>query len=854
MASASFKSVEVINREAAQIIATHWDEIIEVTRKCGYRVQYGMSNSKRFISWLGGATNTEGKTMKIPTSYHYGAGIAGRWGRIYASGVSLQNLPRPIRQALVGKSYQDFDMVNAQPSILVDLCAQWGLDVPNLKYYVDHRDECLSGWAPGKGKMEVIKRIMGSDCAKPPTTGLDWWNEFHAETAMIHKYLEANVLSFKQYFGVRDAPDTKSLVTKKPTSSALAYICQDQEARILESLMAYLKAKGVSLKHAVAVFDGLMIPTKECSAVDQHMLDQAATWCMESLKLHHIKFINKPMKEAADLSKYEANEDLTFEPVENVALNDEEAAQIVLRELGDRICWSQGSVWMYNNGIWTRDQDEVTRFIKRISIDLNIIAGPGKSISRMVSKNKNVCAAVIDAVSTMPQYHRPNFVVDLTNKGVDRIYFRNGYFLLTEADPTDPLNVKKRTLRSEADRLIPIIEDPELVAPTMVRIPRDCPTGKASQEIIDAYLKVVYDLFDAEVAVDPNDPSQSDYMFSAGGKLYRNLLQHMARASAGRVGDKSWLALLGHRNCGKGVLSTLVTTAFGDYVGDVSGDNFVAEAKHTVHDAKKLSWLVPLQAKRIVFSSEITNQDGCVIAGDLIKSITSGGDTLKIRALYQNEFTFVPTFRLVVCANELPAVNPPDSLQTMSRFDLPSEFEINPDEYVRKENLIREKLGLGPQDVINVKSENVMEIMHELDPKDRLLPYHKKGDLCVRNLVQNPDVADCFVLDVITNFAVQPVTNCEAVIQSSQAAMDDAIGDSDPIAKFFRATQDKTKYVLMPEIKAFWECHYKLCKSKVSYPSFRAELKRHFPSVKESTHLNGGRGFVGLVCSWVAGV
>jgi hypothetical protein len=64
-------------------------------------------------------------------------------GRRYAS-CGMQSMPRAFR-AIIAKSMKltDWDMVNSQPTLLVQLCAVYGIDCDHLTSYCNHRDAWL---------------------------------------------------------------------------------------------------------------------------------------------------------------------------------------------------------------------------------------------------------------------------------------------------------------------------------------------------------------------------------------------------------------------------------------------------------------------------------------------------------------------------------------------------------------------------------------------------------------------------------------------------------------------------------------------------------------------------------------
>ena len=64
-------------------------------------------------------------------------------GRLFVRHKGIQRLHHKIRGILCDGLYDDFDMVNAHPSILLYLCKQLNFPCYNLQSYVINRDECI---------------------------------------------------------------------------------------------------------------------------------------------------------------------------------------------------------------------------------------------------------------------------------------------------------------------------------------------------------------------------------------------------------------------------------------------------------------------------------------------------------------------------------------------------------------------------------------------------------------------------------------------------------------------------------------------------------------------------------------
>ena len=84
---------------------------------------------------------------------------------------------------------------------------------------------------------------------------------------------------------------------------------------------------------------------------------------------------------------------------------------------------------------------------------------------------------------------------------------------------------------------------------------------------------------------------------------------------------KLWSICLGERDCGKGVLSDLLSNTFGQYVRSVDANRLKTD-KNNGDEAKKLSWLYHAQFARILLVNEIAMKNA--MDGNLIKKVCPG--------------------------------------------------------------------------------------------------------------------------------------------------------------------------------------------------------------------------------------
>jgi P4 family phage/plasmid primase-like protien len=99
---------------------------------------------------------------------------------------------------------------------------------------------------------------------------------------------------------------------------------------------------------------------------------------------------------------------------------------------------------------------------------------------------------------------------------------------------------------------------------------------------------------------------------------------------------------------GKGVFMNTFTGILGDYAVTAGMETFTA-SKHDRHSTE----LAMLRGARLVTASE--TEEGRAWAESKIKSIT-GGDPITARFMRQDNFTFIPQFKLMIAGNHAPSL------------------------------------------------------------------------------------------------------------------------------------------------------------------------------------------------------
>jgi hypothetical protein len=193
------------------------------------------------------------------------------------------------------------------------------------------------------------------------------------------------------------------------------------------------------------------------------------------------------------------------------------------------------------------------------------------------------------------------------------------------------------------------------------------------------------------------------------GEDYIKAINFIGRATFGYYKDKDWGKFIGNRNCGKGVLCQYLGHVLQSYIGTISGDKLLYERTSTKEkDTKENAWLIDFEFKRFMLINEFkfcANNKNIKVDGVKIKGIASGGDMWRGRKNFQDDVEFFIEAKPIIFANDMPPVEPVDTLTTCIEFNTTKQFiseaayyekhenNINMDKYVIEDNEIKNKIS-----------------------------------------------------------------------------------------------------------------------------------------------------------------
>jgi hypothetical protein len=141
-----------------------------------------------------------------------------------------------------------------------------------------------------------------------------------------------------------------------------------------------------------------------------------------------------------------------------------------------------------------------------------------------------------------------------------------------------------------------------------------------------------------------------------------------ARSLAGCYYDKKFICALGDADSSKGTITKAMRSAFGGYVVEWNANYLKYNSHSGADEAKKLSWVFPFVNARLAISNE-ARMDKTPLDGNLIKTLSSGGDEMSARKNFLDEMPIIVRASFFYLGNDMPAITPKDSgIQTRVRM------------------------------------------------------------------------------------------------------------------------------------------------------------------------------------------
>lgn len=252
-------------------------------------------------------------TYKLPNTKQ---AILG-YGRLQSDKFGLDRLDSDFRDTLLRDLYYDIDMVNAQPTLCLQIMTKLGVSAPHLEYYVSNREETLKKVMDSYAiNRDEAKQMMISVLNGKKTDGL--LEEFSKEARRISKEL----LKIDEY-----ADLYRSLEPSKLNSygSLLSYVTQTAERKCLLAMISYFKSQGWSPD--ILLYDGLYLRKRKDALITFELIAGAE----EAIRIKtgfDVKLKEKP------LVGFELPKESSDGPCDKVKKEDYEAMKAKFEAVG----------------------------------------------------------------------------------------------------------------------------------------------------------------------------------------------------------------------------------------------------------------------------------------------------------------------------------------------------------------------------------------------------------------------------------------------------------------------------------------------------------------------------------------
>lgn len=583
-----------------------------------------------------------------------------KFGRYYSSndesfGLSMQRLPRIVRNALAPECSVDIDVVNSAPSVILSICKNRGIPCYYLDYFCQNYQASMAELeSRGIDDVKAVKgwMLFGSG---PCEWDVPQW------VGLVNTERDVAVNSLKAFYSdlyqlAVESNDEKEIEHRDKTKKAkkrgdadvsfinnvnglfMLYLYMNKESELLLEMDRFGQDCGMWNQQVSLNHDGLMV--FEPNGVNLAYIQE------------HIKnTLNLDIKLACKSMDEKMKIDVTTLPSEILIRSDQhhlEAAKIVLMTLDGCYARESGTHYFLKRGLWIKDKVKDSLYCKVADLNFKLVKTnkDGEDIEVPLSANYREASCIVSAATLMLDRIEEtlNFAKDIIMNGINKIKFKDGYYeFLLEKQPSGFYGR--------------FVKDGVLDSFAMVQSKFPC----RIQEDVDFVMQKIIDpIFDnTEIG------------------LKELFLKAVARAIAGSC-DKITYIIHGPRNSGKSVLFQFLSNAFPQYCGTIPSTVFAVSSHALSGDSYRGNgFMVEAEHARIIKMSEMP-PDGrnmkTKIDGSKLKVFQSMKEGIMARGLHQMQRAYYSLGTGFFLMNDVPEFVPLDSMDKCHFFEFPNEF------------------------------------------------------------------------------------------------------------------------------------------------------------------------------------
>lgn len=557
--------------------------------------------------------------------------------------ISVQSMPKPVRNLLLADGCVEVDIKAAAPSIMLSLCKKYDIKVPMLEEYCANM-EAWTAMLENK-KVRNVLLFGGDEIAdnRLPGWAIEWKKEIKTMTEELKPYFNDVwiVVSKRAEEDVDNQRKKKiKLTAVNVEGKFLSRVYNRFENLTLKEIDMYGRSKRWWGSRVSFVFDGMVIykpSSLELQELENHV--------KETLGLD-IMLRKKPIGPGMDV-------DLSKPPAVLAVTNQHlEAAEMFLLEVSDILVRSGdngNTVYIKSGGVWIDDKETVHQQLTMMIMKRDI---------RVMKVNEKTGECSYDPFSSI--YHQAQSIknamipmIKIENEFSKRLVlgtemklaYLDGYWEFTQ-ERCEDTGMYGRFVRGGS-------------YDTGVIIRHSFP-DRVQEDMDFVMNNILKPLFKA-------NPDQLPLFLTA-----------VARALAGHT-DKISNGLEGGRDSGKSVSMQLVRAAFSVYCCSFNSEDLSSAGGGD--SFRQNQWIIEMEHARIAVMSEVkplVPGKPVILSGDQLKKIQSCKEGIAARKLYQRPRDYVSLCALFMLLNDIPQFSPADALQMCHFYHFGTTF-VTPD-------------------------------------------------------------------------------------------------------------------------------------------------------------------------------
>ena len=640
-----------------------------------------------------------------------------KWGRVFPSkSLGSTSFAKRTRNTLIKKYYLDFDLSNAQPEILRNICVANNLPCETITKYCNEREQIIADIIKASGdKVDraLVKSLMISISFYGGFKG--WLEENNIEPfpepVIIADYC-AEIRIITQLIKKKNMDMFKTIERNKKEKGEgniegafLSTYLQEWELRIVENVLFYLCTETnicltdmVNVFNAIYEFDGLKL-FKE--AIEKYGGHEKLLELMNKLNLEFgfdIKWEIKPIEKFYDIE--------FVDPI--IVDKEEEREQRKLEKEEERKAKREETERL-------KELKELQKEMKKEEKDLKKQAEFKAKIEKLkkdyeggIADNDKHCADLIynqikDNIvfSKKTLYYKNNYMwfsderiihsllsVVISNSGIRKLNEDTGNINDYMQNRRNSQNVLQLIIdlavsNSDDDWANEMYKSSlgyilfkngyyDFKQSMFIPFTSEKEIEDEEGNVID-YETIPNSLYDHSIIFMERIPynfeicADKEYLKSVKQRMFIDPFgeevadYYILNLARGLAGDcmKRVLFGIGDGNTGKSAMTTAVKSAIGGYFGTFNANNIAVKKIVNPDDAQSLRWVMLLVSKRIIVSNEI--EPDVVINGSVLKKLSSGGkDDIVARGHQKNEEEYQISFLPIIFANDLDKISPMD--------------------------------------------------------------------------------------------------------------------------------------------------------------------------------------------------